>query len=248
MALSGTVKVPGMGDVPKKYLAVAGAAVVGIVGYGFYRKRQAATAIPITADQTSAGDAFTDTTPAGPSGSNGVTNQFGDQVPPQIIQSPNPGILTNEDWLTEAQSLDIGASDTVVTAALVKALGGTPTTQTEQEIFHQVVAIIGPPPQGNQPLKLTSTPAPTPQPTTGSKPKYEMVWGPVTVTGSYVGITLASLQNIYTQQAAGLGAAKVNAAVRASYISQAAQRNGLSANAKLKAGQIIQIRKAERVS
>ena len=242
MALSGTVKVPGMGDVPKKYLAVAGAAVVGIVGFGYYRKRQAAAAIPITAAQTSAGDAFSDTTPIGPAGTNGVTNQFGDQVPPQIVQSTNPGILTNEDWLTEAQSLDIGADPSVVTAALVKILGGTPTTQTEQEIFHQVVGIIGAPPQGNPPLKLSSNPVTPPPPTTTPPPptaqRMHMVW--VTSKVAVGGQSIKTKQTNLARTAAAAGVWRPSGASLNAIIVQAAIRSKVgSVNSILPVGRTV---------
>jgi hypothetical protein len=157
--LQGTMKVPGLGEVKKTHLAVAGAAVVGIVGVGYYRKRQQA-AIPVTSTQTST-DAFGDTTPTGPGGSNGVTNQFGDPVPAPIVQSPNPGIITNQDWLSAAESLNLGGipSDSI-NAACSRILGGLSVTSAQADIYHQVVGIIGPPPQSAPTIKITSTPPP----------------------------------------------------------------------------------------
>jgi hypothetical protein len=157
----GTVKVPGLGEVKKGYLAVAGAAVATIVGVGYYRKRQQA-AIPVTTTQAST-DAFGDTTPTGPGGSNGVTNQFGDPVPGQIVQSVNPGIITNQDWLSEAGTLNIGIPDDSITLACSRILGGIGVTSAQADIFHIVVGAIGPPPQGYPPIKLTSTPLPPKQ-------------------------------------------------------------------------------------
>jgi hypothetical protein len=157
----GTVKVPGLGDVKKGYLAVAGVAVATIVGVGYYRKRQQAN-IPVTSTQTST-DAFGDTTPAGPGGSNGVTNQFGDPVPAPIVQSPNPGIITNQDWLSTAQSLDIGIPGDSITQACSRILGGLSVTSAQADIYHQVVGVIGPPPQTVPVIKITSTPPPAKQ-------------------------------------------------------------------------------------
>lgn len=162
-ALDGTVKVPGLGEVKKKYLAVAGAAVAVIVGVGYYRKRQAAAAVPVTTTQTDSG-AFPDTTPVGPGGSNGVTDQFGNPLPAQIVQSANPGISTNEDWLSEAESLNIGIPADSITQACARILGGLSVTSAQADIYHQIVGIIGPPPQGVQPIKLTSTPPPATTP------------------------------------------------------------------------------------
>lgn len=154
--LDGTVKVPGLGNVKKAHVAAAAGVGAVIVGVGFYRKSHSTTAaVPVVAaDGTS--DAF-DTTPAGPGGSNGVTNQFGDPVPPQIIQQ-NPGIQTNLDWVTSGAALDLGGIDSsVISKALSKALGGIATTQAEQEIVHEVIGSIGPPPQGMPPLKLSTS-------------------------------------------------------------------------------------------
>lgn len=166
-ALDGTVKVPGLGDVKKKYLAGAAVFVAAAFGYGYYRKRQAAAAAPVVDTGTGAVDsnAFGDTTPVGPGGSNGVTNQFGDPVAPPIVQQ-QPGIDTNLDWLTAAQAVDLGIPSDSVTAALRNVLGGTPVTQPQADIFHQVVGVIGNPPQGFPPIRLTSTPT-TPPPSTG---------------------------------------------------------------------------------
>jgi hypothetical protein len=154
--MSGTVKIPGLGEVKKGYAVAAGAAVAGIVGVGYYRKRQQA-AIPVTTDQTSV-DAFGSTTPVGPGGSNGVTNQAGDPVLGPIVQ-PTTTVTSNSEWLGLAQDTaqQLGIPDATAQAALRKILGGSPVTQTEIEVFHQIVGVINAPPQGYPAIHLTTT-------------------------------------------------------------------------------------------
>lgn len=241
--LQGTVKIPGMGNVEKKYVAVAGGAVVVIVGIGFYRKRQANQAAAAATGVLPA-DSSLDTTPIGPGGDNGLTNQFGDPVAPPIVQQ-QPGINTNLDWLETGAGLNLGGTDeNVIRTALANILGGTPVTQAQVEIFHEVVGIIGGPPQGNPTIKMTSSSPATTTPPPKTSPVYKMIWGPVTVTGSYVGMTLGALQDKYARDAGALGATKLSTAVLADYRRQAAIRNVMSTRTVLRNGQVVSLRRA----
>lgn len=166
-ALDGTVKVPGLGDTPKKNVVIAGGVVAAIVGVGYYRKRQAALAVATgtgTDTTTDTGGGFSDSV-AGPgdlSGGGAVTST-GDPVPAPIVLQ-NAGILTNNDWKTAGTSLDLGGTDSsVIASALSKVLGGLPITQTEVEIYREVVGEIGDAPQGHPAIKmvLASQPAPS---------------------------------------------------------------------------------------
>jgi hypothetical protein len=165
--LQGTVRLPGLGVVQKKYVAAGAAAIAAFVGIGYYRKTHTAAPPVVGAQDVSSVD---DTTPSGPGGSNGVTNQFGDPVLPNIINQANPGIQSNLDWITTGSSISLGGiSEDVITAALANVLGGIKVTQAQADIFNQVSAIIGPPPQGLPfgPPKLTSgtvTPPPVTKP------------------------------------------------------------------------------------
>lgn len=175
--LQGDVKLPGLGNVPKKNVAIAGAAVAGIVGVGYYRKRKAdaaalAAGIGSGTDVASS-DALGNTAPVGPgdlSGSGGVTTG-GDPIPAPI-NLQNPGILTNQDWKSAAGSIDLGGIDSaVITAAASKAIGGVPMTQAEIEIFQEIAGEIGYPPQGYPPLRLKTTVPGTPVPPKPVGPK-----------------------------------------------------------------------------
>jgi hypothetical protein len=242
MAMSGTVKVPGLGTMPKKYVVVAGGGVAAVVAVGFYRKRNSASAATTPVAPVDDGSGAFDSTPVGPGGSNGLTNQFGDPVPPQIVQQ-TPGIETNQDWITAGSAQDLGGVDSsTISHALAKVLGNIAVTQSEAEIYHEVVGIIGPPPQGAPAIRLTTgtaNPPPAPAPV-----GYKMIWGPVAVTGSFVGLTLSQLQTKYAHDAAAVGAITLTPAVIASYVSQAALRNAMSPNTRLRSGQNVAIRRA----
>lgn len=157
--LQGTVKLPGMGEVPKKYVALGVGAVAVFVGIGYYRKTHAAPAAVVGTQDVSS----IDTTPVGPGG---PTDQAGNPVLPPIVQQPTTTFSSNLDWLSAAQALDLGIDPGTVTAALTNVLGGIPVTQAQADIYHRVVGIIDDPPQGLPfgPPRLTSTPTP---PTTG---------------------------------------------------------------------------------
>jgi hypothetical protein len=168
-ALDGSIKIPGMGDIPKKHAAIAAASVAGIVGIGYYRKRQAdaaASAAGIDSGITEGtSDAFGDSSPIGPGdlSGGGAVSTGGDPLPAPI-NLQNPGILTNSDWKSAATGIDLGGTDSsVIAAACSKAIGGIPMTQAEVEIFNEVSGEIGYPPQGYPPIRLTtSTPGNTP--------------------------------------------------------------------------------------
>lgn len=161
------VHIPGVGDVDKKYVYVAGGVVVLIVGYKWWQARNTpvaidpATGLPYgsTSDQYSY---------QASSGSNSgyqpyPVDQYGNALPAPIY-SQNPSVQTNQEWLSAAESLQIGVSDTVLVAALSKILGGIPVTQDQIDIWNQVTGIIGTPPQGapSPRLKIETTPTPTP--------------------------------------------------------------------------------------
>lgn len=175
--LDGSVKLPGLGDTPKKNVAIAGGVVAAIVGVGYYRKRQADAAVPVAGIDSGITDpssAFSDTVsgPGDLSGGGGGITTGGDPVPAPI-NLQNPGILTNSDWKSAGSDLNLGGTDSnIIAGALSKALGGIPMTQAEVEIFQEVCGEIGYPPQTYPPIRLTTTtpgapPAKaTPKPTT----------------------------------------------------------------------------------
>lgn len=167
-ALDGSVKIPGMGDVPKKNAAIAGAVVVGIVGVSWWRKRQTNAATAAAASDTGGlvqdPNASFDTSAVGPGGTPVTTG--GDLIPAPI-NLQNPGIITNQDWKSAGSGLDLGGIDSsVIAAALSKVLGNVPVSQDEMHIFMEVSGEIGYPPQGYPPPRLTTTGPGTPPPTT----------------------------------------------------------------------------------
>lgn len=181
--LEGSVKVPGLGDVPKKNAAVAGGVIASIVGVSYYRKRKATAAALAAGTDTGMSTVGTDalggTLPVGPgdlSGGGGPITTGGDQIPAPI-NLQNPGILTNSDWKSAGSAIDLGGIDaSVISAALSRVLGGSAVSQAQAEIFNEVSGEIGYPPQGYPPIKLTTTtpgtphPVPVPIPATPSSP------------------------------------------------------------------------------
>lgn len=175
-ALDGTVNLPGMGSVPKKNVAIAGAVAGGIVGIGYYRKKKSDAAALAAGTNTgidiASSDALGSTAPVGPGDLGGGSISTGGDPLPAPINLQNAGILTNQDWKSAAGSIDLGGIDSaVITAAASKALGGIAMTQAEVEIFQEIAGEIGYPPQGYPPIRLTTTtpgtpvPLPTPTPT-----------------------------------------------------------------------------------
>lgn len=210
--------------------------VGGGLGIALYTRRQSAVPTEIGVDTS--GDAGVGT---------GAVGGFVPTSPNPVAPVATP--TTNEQWGVMVTNGLIAKNypPTTVDSMVRKYLAGITSTMSPAEFALLSVALaqFGSPPQVLPPDD--SPPASTPPPTTTpvpAKPKYTMQWSPVGVTGSYVGITLAALQNIYTQQAAGLGVITPTPAVRASYIAQAATRNGMLPTTRLRAGQLISVRKA----
>ena len=187
MALEGDIKVPLLGDVPKKtaVLVTVGAAGLGVVVY--LRARSAAqsaasagstdaTATPDTSDTGDSGyygdsgiDPDTGVPYADESGYGGdMTGDSGYDAAGYPIgsaadlawqQEQNTGISTNEQWLEQAISGAVPGSPDTIQAALSGVLGGLTVTTAQRNLFLEAVGILGQPPQGYpQPIKTSDTP------------------------------------------------------------------------------------------
>jgi len=64
---------------------------------------------------------------------------------------------TNAMWVEDAEQ-QLGNTTTVSTA-LAKVLGGLPVTSAQKSLFLEAVGIVGNPPQGYPPIKMTDTPS-----------------------------------------------------------------------------------------
>jgi hypothetical protein len=176
-----TINLPAAGPVKKQYVYLAGAGAAGILGVAWWRKRQAASQAASTAAAPSldpnAVDPATGLTYAEEASAQGgymygsvgyTTGQdmtgfgAGSEIPPIFPGAgTSPSITTNEQWVQEAEGLNLGgvSADTIA-AALTKILGGLPVTQDQADIFHEVVGQIQAPPQGYPPIRLVTTPPP----------------------------------------------------------------------------------------
>jgi hypothetical protein len=96
-------------------------------------------------------------------------------------------ITTKSEWVAAAEQQLGNTAD--VASALAKVLGGLPVTVDQQNLFLEAVGIIGQPPGGYPPIKLTNT-AGQPNPTT---PGTTMVSVPK-VTGMSANQAIARLQ------------------------------------------------------
>jgi hypothetical protein len=130
-----TVKIAGK-QLPKTYLYVGGAAVVGIVGYAWWTGGGGGTAEP-------------EVLPA--------TDEFGDErITPNTVDTfdvavdNRTGVKTNGEWKQAADAYlsGIGYDSTVVSTALGRYLARQRLNKVDIEIARQAVASFGEPPEG----------------------------------------------------------------------------------------------------
>ncbi len=132
-------------------------AVVGYIGYRWYKSRQGA-AIPVGYGLDTGTMFGTNPSPIGgpPSGTAGTTPQG---------TSP---VTTNAQWGREVtiQLVGLGDDPTLVSNAISDYLNGNPLPAAEQAIINKAVQMLGPPPEGVLPVKPAPAPAPAPAPQT----------------------------------------------------------------------------------
>lgn len=229
-----------VGPLPLGAWAAVVAAGLGIAVYT--RRQSAANSDPTIVEDTSG-------TPGVGTGVNGMWTDV-TPVPP----SDTPTAFTdNDSWAKAAIDRLIvdGYPAAQVVSAIGKALaGGTGDNKLSPQEFtiwaRALTLLKSPPIPITVPAPDTTPPGTTP-PTTAPKPTgYKMIWGPVTVTGAYVGMTLGALQDKYAHDAAAVGATKISTAVLADYRRQAAVRNAMSTRQVLHNGQRVTIRRAVR--
>lgn len=147
-ALSGSITLPGVGDVPKIGLIGVGAAAVGFIGWKYWQARNGTGAD--VADATDPGMEDPGTLP-GVSGAVDPNNQYGSNTGDSGSDATGQ-ILTNSQWsndalakLTQTGSYDAGA----VAAALGNYLGSQPLSSDQQSIVRAAIAVSGYPPVGS---------------------------------------------------------------------------------------------------
>lgn len=206
------MKLPGMGEVKNKNVAIGAAVVGGIVLLAYYRQKRKVptstgqtvdpnaidpqTGIPYGEEQGSGGGYYTNAS---------VPNPYVSQTGTQTTTGTGGNYANNELWLAaaiqDATNL-FGVTYTLATVAFGKYLAKTPggLNPSEYQAVSEVVATIGPPPNGGPfPLiqnvgtptpsgggggtpepdenpKPTPTPTPTPQP--ANNPSSAGLYGP----------------------------------------------------------------------
>jgi hypothetical protein len=163
------VKVPGIGSVDKKYVYAGAAVTAGIVGYAYWRARNAA-AEPTTSDYTSGEELATENAYA--SGSDyaydgGVSEYAGASGGGNVNVDQNPAPSTNAEWAQRAvESLSaVGVDTLAASAAIGRYIAGLTLTEAQADYIRQARALLGPLPGGDLAIKVAPTQT-TPTPNT----------------------------------------------------------------------------------
>jgi hypothetical protein len=157
-APKGDVKVPGVGNVDRKWVFAGLAASAGIVVYAYWRRSQAPAESPVEGDQYATGDEYT------PDAYIGATAPGGETYDPNAIETNIP--TTNQEWSQRAiDALEsVGYTRDKAATTIGKYLAGQPLDLAEKLIIQVAIAMMGNPPAGALPIiSAPSTPtAPTP--------------------------------------------------------------------------------------
>lgn len=173
------IKLPGIGNVPKPALIIAGAASLGIIVYAYWRHGSSSTDTSTT-DTSSTLDSSIDPATGVP-----YADEYGymnSGYSFQGVTDPSTGAIigngvgtgtvttvsTNAAWAQAAQAYlagIVGYDGTTVAAALGAGLLGHYMTPDQVGIWNEAIAYEGNPPQGYPPLNQTppiGNPSPTP--------------------------------------------------------------------------------------
>jgi hypothetical protein len=163
-----TISIPAIGPVRKEIVYAAGAGIVGVVGYAWFKAGAgggggkeaiqqvvpASEILPVTDYQN----------PQGYGNSSGV---FPGNVDPNAITS-------NSEWTQQAIEylVSIGYNATFVSTTLGKFLGRQPLNAIEKDLVRTALAAMGPPPEGGPyPVGVDAPPTATlPAPATTAPP------------------------------------------------------------------------------
>ena len=191
-----TVKIPGMGNVDKKWVYAGTAVVAGIVIYAYWSYSRRAEE-PTTSDYT--GEAIDGTDYLGTDyaydGSVGeYTGATGSQPP--VYKDTNPLPSTNAEWATMAvdKLTDIGYEALTASAAIGKYLARLDLTEAQADVVRQAVALLGPPPTGDFPIKIAPVTPTDPNPPTPTGSKGAELPAPTGLTGTAISKTSVRLK------------------------------------------------------
>lgn len=140
--MTDAVDVPKVGKVKRQYVIAAAALVAGIVGYAYYKQRQAAAAaapVPAYSNGDVPTDAVTDTSGGAAGAAVGGSQSYTD----------TSALTTDAQWAQQAENLLAGAWDqATVAAALGAYLTHQPLTAQQQQVVQAAVGLLGYPPGG----------------------------------------------------------------------------------------------------
>lgn len=146
--MEGEVQLPAVGQVKKRYVVIGAGVVAGIVGYAYWRQRQAAAAAPIPAysdaDVTPDDSEVTDT--AG--GLAGATADSGGAVNDETDVP-----TSDQEWVQDAAEVIGGSYDSgSVYTALGLYITHQPVSADQAAIISAAIGAMGYPPGGNYPI------------------------------------------------------------------------------------------------
>jgi hypothetical protein len=193
------IKVPGIGNLPKKYAigAVAVAAGLGVIVYIRSRNAAQSAASAGAADATATDTSGTDPNAidpdtgipyseesgsydyggdnyggdySGESGYDSAGYPIGSSADLQYQDEQTSGIQTNDEWVQQAIGGSVPGDPGTIQAALSAVLGGLTVTNAQKNLFLEAVGILGNPPQGYPtPIKTSDTAAQPGTPATAAQ-------------------------------------------------------------------------------
>jgi hypothetical protein len=154
-----TVKIPGDGQVSRRWLLIGGGLTVGILGFAWWRAGRAGAAPSDEALTEQPSD-------LGPADVAGVSSGGG------VTDTGAVFITTNAQWTQAAVAalVDLGYDAIQVTDALGKYLAGQQVTLQEATWIQAAVALVGKPPIGEHSIRLFPTGSTTPPATEPGPP------------------------------------------------------------------------------
>jgi hypothetical protein len=148
MGLEGTVNLPGMGAVKKKYVAVAAGGIAAFVLFMYWRASHAGT----TAADPTATDYATE-----PAYEDGYSSTAG----LSSSTTPSGSVITNNvQWANAAVQalIDLGVDPLVAAAAIGAFLARMELTSAQADLVRQALALVGDPPVGTWVVRVGTAP------------------------------------------------------------------------------------------